>query len=145
MLASVTFIILDTAHSQQRDHNACLLCEYSYHQQQRIHLLCQSQSHQDSLNQQLWSFKNHAFIPHTNDETIFLNAPVVLISIGANANINSDLIINLSNSPVANAHQHRSIIELVMTSQDDKTLRRQHYKHYQQLKMSVKSDKMQIA
>jgi DNA polymerase IIIc chi subunit len=139
MPASVTFIISQATTRQACLHEICHLITHSYKQQKHIQILCAHINEQQLLSQQLWSYAEHAFVPSTTDEEKFISQSVVLLSTGEHANINTNMIINLNQQPVANAQQHENIVEWVTTDPQDKLQRRKNYKFYQNLNISVAS------
>ena len=141
MPASATFIVSQANAAQACYREVCLLVNETFKQKKSIQILCVHPQEQQCMIEGLWTCTPHAFIPNTSDENQFMSHPLVLLTLGPQANINSDLVINLTHEPVVNAQQHKRVIEWVSDTADTKAVRRNNYKLYQSLNMVVASKK----
>lgn len=142
MSAIVTFIVLEDCPVIKRDLVACEIIEQHYTQGKKIQVVCSNGHQREQLSHALWSFKQDAFLPNDTSDDNFLNHATILLSLPDQNNINSDLIINLNEQAIINAHQHKHIIEFVCCDEHDIQQRRKNYKEYQKNNLKVENNRV---
>tara|TARA_B100001996_G_scaffold382766_1_gene375614 strand:+ start:754 stop:1188 length:435 start_codon:yes stop_codon:yes gene_type:complete len=93
------------------------------------------------IDDQLWTFRQESFIPHSKLENKDQNAP---ISIGCDnfPDLKIDVIINLSDQAEDPALQPKKIHEIVPSSKEKRSLARIKWKAYKGLNYAIKSHKV---
>lgn len=111
---------------------ACLLCAELYRQQQKVFVYCANQQDAEQVDEVLWRFDAHSFVPHNlAGEGPAWGAPVE-ISWQPPKN-QRQVLINLTSTVPDFIHRFSQIIEFVPAAESDKDIARQKYKHYRQL------------
>jgi DNA polymerase-3 subunit chi len=112
---------------------ACRLVRKARGANCRMVMLAENRSQLTALDQALWTFSEHDFLPHVlaGDENADLT-PILLTEDDAAELPHHDLLINLSaRTPAAFARFER-MIELVSAEDADKAAGRDRYRFYQQ-------------
>ena len=104
-----------------------------------IHASCEEQA--KLIDDQLWTFRQESFIPHSRLENKDHNAP---ISIGCDTfpDVKFDVIINLSDQAEDPALQPKKIHEIVLSSEEKRSLARIKWKAYKDLNYKIKSHRV---
>jgi len=93
------------------------------------------------IDDQLWTFRQESFVPHSRSEDKIHNAP---ISIGCERfpDMHFDVIINLSDQAEDPALETKKIHEIVPALEEKKSLARIKWKTYKGLNYTIKSHKV---
>ena len=98
---------------------ACKLCEKVLSNQHTALILCQDESEARNLNEQMWSFKNAAFVPHEQLESPNEDYPVAISTIEQHTKTDkslsegADTLIYMSPYPLKSEPRHSRRLILV--------------------------------
>lgn len=110
----------------------CQLCASLYRQSLKVFVYCANQQDAELVDEVLWQFDAHSFVPHNlAGEGPARGAPVE-ISWSA-PRTQRQVLINLTSTVPDFVHRFSQIIEFVPAAESDKDIARQKYKHYRQL------------
>lgn len=111
---------------------ACRLIEKAYLTKHRVFVFCERQQDAEMLDELLWTFKPESFIPHNlQDEGPEPPPPVQIGHLEPKGT--KDILINMSFSIPTFHARFKRIIEIVPNQEEEKELRRIHYKQYRAL------------
>ncbi|HCU67594.1 MAG TPA: DNA polymerase III subunit chi [Rheinheimera sp.] len=111
---------------------ACQLCAAMYRQNLKVFVYCANQQDAEQVDEVLWQFDAHSFVPHNLvGEGPARGAPVEISWLPPKNN--RQVLINLTAAVPAFANRFSQIIEFVPAAESDKDIARQKYKHYRQL------------
>lgn len=118
-----------------RDENClgicCRLLEKAYQQQHQVWALLDDMALADTLNRQLWQFRDTSFIPHAlaTDQNAS-NSPIVIASDPTITPMHYDILFNVSQGIPDHFAKFNRIIEIVSANETAKAISRQHYQFY---------------
>lgn len=116
----------------QHMHRVCQLCANLYRQSLKVFVYCANQQDAELVDEVLWQFDAHSFVPHNlAGEGPARGAPVE-ISWSA-PRTQRQVLINLTETVPNFVQRFSQIIEFVPAAESDKDIARQKYKHYRQL------------
>lgn len=116
----------------QHIHQICQLCASLYRQSLKVFVYCANQQDAELVDEVLWQFDAHSFVPHNlAGEGPARGAPVE-ISWSA-PRTQRQVLINLTDTVPDFVQRFSQIIEFVPAAESDKDIARQKYKHYRQL------------
>lgn len=116
----------------QHMHRVCQLCASLYRQSLKVFVYCANQQDAELVDEVLWQFDAHSFVPHNlAGEGPARGAPVE-ISWSA-PRTQRQVLINLTETVPDFVQRFSQIIEFVPAAESDKDIARQKYKHYRQL------------
>ncbi len=111
---------------------ACQLCATMYRQNLKVFVYCTNQQDAEQVDEVLWRFDAHSFVPHNLvGEGPARGAPVEISWLPPKNN--RQVLINLTSTVPAFVQRFSQIIEFVPQAESDKDIARQKYKHYRQL------------
>lgn len=111
---------------------ACLLCADFYRNNQKVFVYCANQQDAEQLDEVLWQFDAHSFVPHNlAGEGPARGAPIEISWLPPKNS--RQVLVNLTSTVPAFANRFSQIIEFVPQAEADKEIARQKYKHYRQL------------
>jgi len=111
---------------------ACLLCADFYRNNQKVFVYCANQQDAELLDEVLWQFDTHSFVPHNlAGEGPARGAPIEISWLPPKNS--RQVLINLTSTVPVFANRFSQIIEFVPQAEADKEIARQKYKHYRQL------------
>lgn len=135
-MTKVRFYFFETRQERQVE-SACRLCRKILATSQRIWLYVPDPVQQQLLDQQLWNFEAHSFIPHGINDS---NAPVC---ISAELPQQSGWIcINLSQQSINNVQLFSQIVEIVENNEAAKIVGREKFIYYRNLGLELKTYKL---
>ena len=107
----------------------------------KIYVHASTEEQAKLVDEQLWTFRQESFIPHSRLGNKHYNEP---ITIGCEAYPDAifDVIINLSDRPEDPALEIKKIHEIVPSSEEKRSLARLKWKVYKDLKCKIKSHKV---
>ena len=111
---------------------ACLLCAGFYRNNQKVFVYCANQQDAEQLDEVLWQFDAHSFVPHNlAGEGPARGAPIEISWLPPKNS--RQVLINLTSTVPVFVNRFSQIIEFVPAAESDKDIARQKYKHYRQL------------
>ena len=111
---------------------ACLLCADFYRNNQKVFVYCANQQDAEQLDEVLWQFDAHSFVPHNlAGEGPARGAPIEISWLPPKNS--RQVLINLTSTVPVFVNRFSQIIEFVPQAEADKDIARQKYKHYRQL------------
>lgn len=138
MPAQVIFHLLANAGEQPQDHLqlACQQAALFYRKKQRVFIFADDQKSAHQIDELLWAFDAHSFVPHNLPGEGLRSGSPVEISWQAPTN-KRNILINLSSKVPEFAQQFSQIIDFVPENEELKQQARSRYRGYQQLGFSV--------
>jgi len=140
-VAQATFYTLDEITDERANEFVCSLVYGLMQQRQRVLLLCETQAQAEALDELLWQQPTQAFIPHNLvGEGPEQGTPVLIAWLPLPQNVgHRTAVLNISQTPIANATKYRSLIELVPVEEHARQRAREHYKLYRQQGMQMQN------
>jgi DNA polymerase-3 subunit chi len=112
---------------------ACRLVRKARAANSRMVLLAQDPSQLAALDQALWTFSEHDFLPHVvAGSELAAQTPVILTEADDAELPHHDVLVNLSARTPASFARFERMIEIVSAAEEDKAAGRERYKFYQQ-------------
>lgn len=97
----------------------------------RVLVLLANESALKVLDERLWTFQPHSFIPHCRaDDPLAPETPVLLMCDSHTPLPHDELMINLQPEPPAQFTRFSRLIEIVSTSDQDKAKARERFRFY---------------
>ena len=111
---------------------ACLLCADFYRNNQKVFVYCANQQDAEQLDEVLWQFDAHSFVPHNlAGEGPARGAPIEISWLPPKNS--RQVLINLTSTVPVFVNRFSQIIEFVPAAEHGKAAARQKFKHYRQL------------
>lgn len=133
------FYILNVTSQEEMYLFACKLIEKAYLKGHQIFVYCENESQAHQIDELLWSFEPKSFIPHhVQGEGPNLPPPIQIGYID-HAKGFKDICINLSNQIPSFAHQFQRMIEIVPQNEEQKQIKRQHFRFYKEQGYQIQS------
>jgi DNA polymerase-3 subunit chi len=141
MTGQVDFYVLNGTAPQERLKYVCRLTEKAYLRGLRVAILGQSAEDVRALDELLWSFSDHSFVPHkvcagasgTDNAT-----PVSLMqSLPAGDSVAADVLVNLSQQMPAEPARFARIVEILDADPERRRLGRERFKAYRDLQRTL--------
>lgn len=142
-MPEISFYVLPTESTQERQLFACKLVEKAYRSGVFSYVLTDSIEQSQQLDDLLWTFRAGSFIPHqiyTDQRPDSEN--VVLIGSGNPPEGWQKTVINLSAQIPYDFQQIERILEILDNSEQTKAWGRQRYRQYQQEGIGIATHKM---
>ena len=107
----------------------------------QIYIHASNEEQAKLIDDQLWTFRQESFIPHSRLDDKNQNVP---ISIGCDTfpDANFDVIINLSDQAEDPSLRPKKIHEIVLSSEEKRSLARIKWKAYKDLNYTIKSHRV---
>lgn len=134
-MTRIDFHVLGSAEPTWVQHYVCRLVDKAWRKNHRILVHCEP-DWLTPLDEQLWSFRSGAFIPHQHIES---GACAVNLCSDGNCADHHDILINLSRQQPEFFSRFNRMFELVLDDDDWKTQKRAHFRFYQSRGYVVKS------
>jgi DNA polymerase-3 subunit chi len=96
-MTQVDFYILSQPTSDGRELLACKLAEKAYHKGHYLYIHTENAQQAKRIDELLWTFKEHSFIPHCLIEDAENTSAQILIGHDAEPPLESDVMINMAN------------------------------------------------
>lgn len=109
---------------------ACRLIEKAYHRGHRVFIHCKDQRDAEHLDELLWTYKDDSFIPHNLQGEGPEPPPPVQIGFDKEPRGFNDILINMADPIPTFSTRFNRVIELVATSDEAKSISRDHYREY---------------
>lgn len=142
-MPEISFYVLPTESTQERNQFACKLIEKAYRSGVFAYVLTDSQEQSRQIDDLLWTFRAGSFIPHQifADETPEIANTVLIGAINPPAQWQKT-VINLSSKIPQDFQQAERILEILDNSEETKAWGRQRYRQYQQAGIEITTHKM---
>lgn len=132
----VDFYLLKTDQLNECHLLACRLLEKAYLLGHQVFVLCSNEQEALTIDETLWTFKENSFIPHNLQGEGPEPPPAIQIgfdSLNPPRGFN-DMLLNLSPIVPAFYNRFKRIAEIVLNSEDAKSISRAHYRFYRDQK-----------
>lgn len=133
------FYILNVTSQEEMFLFACKLIEKAYLKGHQIFVYCENESQAHQIDELLWSFEPKSFIPHHIQGEGPNLPPPIQIGYREHAKGFTDICINLSNQIPSFAHQFQRMIEIVPQDEEQKQIKRQHFRFYKEQGYQIQS------
>jgi DNA polymerase-3 subunit chi len=141
MTGQVDFYVLNGTAPQERLKYVCRLAEKAYLRGLRVAILGQSAEDVRALDDLLWTFSDHSFVPHqvcTGAADADAATPVSLMhSLPAGDLVAADVLVNLSPQMPAEPGRFARIIEILDADSERRRLGRERFKAYRDLQRTL--------
>jgi DNA polymerase-3 subunit chi len=114
---------------QSAEQLACRLAMMAWEQGHRVLVLTQNENDADSLDQIMWDFPPGRFLPHCRGQA----DPESPVSIGTQVpetRFDREVVINLSDTVVAEPRRFRRLLEIVPGAEHERQASRQKFREY---------------
>ena len=138
----IDFYILSDSSLQADWLFACKLIEKAYELGHEVYVLCNNQADAFAFDELLWTFNPESFIPHHIQGEGPKPIPPVQIGFEDKAPNIRNLFINLSSRVPPFFQQFQRICEIVPDQEQQKTIKREHYKLYQGHQLKIDTHKI---
>ncbi len=138
MSLKVDFYILAQATTQEALLFACRLVDKAYQSGHQVFILLDNQTQAFAFDENLWEFDPQSFIPHHIQGEGPLPPPPVQIGYTLDQPPKiKDVLINLSGQVPQFYHQFKRICEIVANDENQKAIKREHYRFYQKIQAKI--------
>jgi DNA polymerase-3 subunit chi len=112
---------------------ACRLTRKARSADCKIVILAKDAQQLAVLDEQLWVFSEHDFLPHVNlGDPLAAQTPILLTTDDAMEAPHHQILINLSDAPPGHFARFERMFEVVSSDETDKAAGRERYRYYQQ-------------
>lgn len=112
---------------------ACRLVRKARTANFKVVVLTRDRAQCNALNEALWTFSEHDFLPHvTLGDPLAERTPILLTDDPQQEAPHHQILINLSDAPPANFARFERMFEVVASNDADKAAGRERYRFYQQ-------------
>lgn len=113
---------------------ACRLARKARGTDAQIVILTQDQNQLLALDQALWTFSDHDFLPHVMlEDPLASQTPILLTTNGAMESPHHQMLINLSSdTPPAHFARFARMFEIIAADDNDKSIGRERYAYYRE-------------
>jgi DNA polymerase-3 subunit chi len=143
MTGQVDFYVLNGTAPQDRWRYVCRLTEKAYLQGMRVAILAQGADDLRALDDLLWTFSDHSFVPHkvcTDQSDKDTATPVRLMqALPAGDSFAADVLVNLSQQMPAGIERFARIAEILDADPERRRLGRERFKAYRDQQLTMKT------
>lgn len=112
---------------------ACRLIRKARAADCRIVVLAKNREQLAAMDEALWTFSEHDFLPHVLlDDALAAQTPILLTANDAMESPHHHILINLSDTPPAHFARFERMFEVISSNDADKSSGRDRYRYYQQ-------------
>ena len=112
---------------------ACRLARKARKADLRLVILTQDRTQLMQLDETMWVFSEHDFLPHVMlDDALAAQTPILLTADASAETPHHDILINLSDTPPVHFARYARMFEIISSSDADKAAGRQRYSYYKQ-------------
>ena len=129
-LVRIDFYILETHKNRGRYMLACRVADKAYRTGNKVFLKLNNMEDAQLLDDLLWTFSQSSFIPHQLCQDGYKVDSPVAIGVSPPHVNDIDVIISISDEPLIEFTRYQRIVEIVGSSDNEKTLGRKQYKYY---------------
>jgi DNA polymerase III subunit chi len=149
MTGQVDFYVLGSSAPQERWRFVCRLTEKAYLRGMRVAILGQSAEDVRILDDLLWTFSDHSFVPHkvcTGQPDTDGATPVRLMNaLAAGDAVAADVLVNLSQAVPPEPASYSRIVEILDADPDRRRLGRERFKAYRDLQLTLNTHQIDAA
>jgi DNA polymerase-3 subunit chi len=143
MTGQVDFYVLNGAAAQDRWRYVCRLTEKAYLRGMRVAILAQGADDIRALDDMLWTFSDHSFVPHkvcTDQPDADTTTPVRLMqALPASDAFAADMLVNLSQQIPVGVGRFARIAEVLDADPERRRLGRERFKAYRDMQLTLKT------
>jgi len=142
-MAEISFYILPSELTQERDEFACKLIEKAYRSGCFCYVLTENAAQSQKIDDLLWTFRAGSFIPHQiyTGELPALEKVILIGSLDV-PELWQKTVINLSSYCPKQFDNIERILEILDNSEATKELGRNRYRQYQQYDITITTHKI---
>jgi DNA polymerase-3 subunit chi len=142
-MAEISFYILPSELTKERDEFACKLIEKAYRSGCFCYVLTDNAAQSQKIDDLLWTFRAGSFIPHQiyTGELPALEKVILIGSLDV-PKLWQKTVINLSSYCPKQFDNIERILEILDNSESTKELGRNRYRHYQQSDITITTHKI---
>lgn len=142
-MAEISFYILPSESTQERDEFACKLIEKAYRSGCFCYVLTDNAAQSQKIDDLLWTFRAGSFIPHQiyTGELPALEKVILIGSLDV-PELWQKTVINLSSYCLKQFDNIERILEILDNSEATKELGRNRYRQYQQSDITITTHKI---
>ena len=142
-MAEISFYILPSESTQERDEFACKLIEKAYRSGCFCYVLTDNAAQSQKIDDLLWTFRAGSFIPHQiyTGELPALEKVILIGSLDV-PELWQKTVINLSSYCPKQFDNIERILEILDNSEATKELGRNRYRQYQQYDITITTHKI---
>ena len=142
-MAEISFYILPSELTQERDEFACKLIEKAYRSGCFCYVLTDNAAQSQKIDDLLWTFRAGSFIPHQiyTGELPALEKVILIGSLDV-PELWQKTVINLSSNCPKQFDNIERILEILDNSEATKELGRNRYRQYQQSDITITTHKI---
>lgn len=142
-MAEISFYILPSELTQERDEFACKLIEKAYRSGCFCYVLTDNAAQSQKIDDLLWTFRAGSFIPHQiyTGELPALEKVILIGSLDV-PEVWQKIVINLSSYCPKQFDNIERILEILDNSEATKELGRNRYRQYQQSDITITTHKI---
>jgi DNA polymerase-3 subunit chi len=142
-MAEISFYILPSELTQERDEFACKLIEKAYRSGCFCYVLTDNAAQSQKIDDLLWTFRAGSFIPHQiyTGELPALEKVILIGSLDV-PELWQKIVINLSSYCPKQFDNIERILEILDNSEATKELGRNRYRQYQQSDITITTHKI---
>jgi DNA polymerase-3 subunit chi len=147
MTERVDFYVLKSATNAQRWRFACRLAEKAYLRDLKVVILNESPEDARALDDLLWTFHEHAFVPHDLclDAAGIDAATPVHLALNTASLPAADLLVNLTNRIPMHWERFARIAEVIDADDERRRRGRERFKAYRELKLEMQTHQLDEA
>ncbi len=128
-MTRIDFYVLDNPGPRGHDVTICRVIEKAWRSGHAVHVSCVDETHAQSIDELLWTFRDISFVPHTRDLTE-TSVPVMIAS-GEQIPPRCDVLINLSGNVLNYFSQFARVVETTGADEVARQAARERYRFYQ--------------
>lgn len=137
MQPKISFQQLNTNTQSDINKLICDICYNSYTKKRHILVLCTDTEHLSQLDEYIINYQKKYFFPYSILNEGPIPPPPITLTTESTNKLKHDILLNLHSIIPDNFIKYREIIELVPCDEQDRTLTREHYKHYKKHKLNI--------
>jgi len=112
---------------------ACRLARKARGADCQVVILARDRQQLAALDEQLWTFSEHDFLPHVMlDDPLAARTPILLTTNSEMDAPHHQILINLSDAPPGHFARFERMFEVIAADEADKAAGRERYRYYQQ-------------
>ena len=142
-MARIDFYVVTGSGEAARQRFACRLAEKAYRLENRVHIQVADSATSRLMDNLLWTFRDGSFVPHEiiGVGTELTGAPVT-VGAAPEAQSDTDLLINLTESIPHELGSFARVAEIVTSDDDSKARSRKHFVSYRDAGHTLETHKL---
>jgi DNA polymerase-3 subunit chi len=129
-MTRIDFHVLPDGSQRQHDIYICQLVERAWREGRHVHLHCETESLQQTLDELLWTFNDISFLPHAPAGTPEAEAVAVTLGYGTARPASAEVLVNLEPEVPAFFSQFETVIETTGPDDAARSAARLRYRFY---------------